>query len=465
LTITRPLHNLTKKDAKWEWTKECNSAFNQLKDSLTAGPVLVQPNHEQQYELETDASNFAMGAVLSQRNDKGELHPVAFLSKSFSDPQRNYSIHDKELLAIIMALEEWRHLLEGARHKVLILTDHQNLLYFSQAHNLNRRQARWALYLSRFNFELVHRPGRLSGKPDALSRRADHDRGMDDNKDEVLLPPNLFKVNATPVLVSTGDERLLDRIRGVKDREERVVKAFKELGSSKGTLRGEEWEECNGLVFYNGRVYVPNDPQIRHDILQQHHDTPIHGHPGKHKTYELVNRNFWWPSLGNYVTRYVQGCDACNRTKNFPAPPAGKLHPNKTPTRRWQVVTVDLIVGLPPSQGYDSIFVSVDRLSKRVHVAPTNATLSALGTARLFRDHVWRHHGLPEEVISDRGPQFVSNFMRELNRLLGIQTRPSTAFHPQTDGQTERVNQELEQYLRLYVNTRQDDWAEWLASF
>jgi hypothetical protein len=136
--------------------------------------------------------------------------------------------------------------------------------------------------------------------------------------------------------------------------------------------------------------------------------------------------------------------------------------PNSIPQRRWQVVTTDLIPGLPESHGFNAIWVAVDRLSKRIHVAPTTTEVDSVGIARLFRDHVWRNHGLPDQIISDRGPQFVSAFTRELNRLLGIKTSLSTAFHPQTDGQTERVNQEIEQYLRIFINQRQDDWAEWL---
>lgn len=136
--------------------------------------------------------------------------------------------------------------------------------------------------------------------------------------------------------------------------------------------------------------------------------------------------------------------------------------PNKIPTDRWSVVSVDLITSLPKSAGYDSIWVAVDRVSKRIHIAPTTKEIDSVDNACLFQDHVWRHHGLPDQIISDRGTQFVKSFTQELNRLLGIETRASTAFHPQTDGQTERVNMEIESYLRMFFNQRQTDWAEWL---
>lgn len=142
---------------------------------------------------------------------------------------------------------------------------------------------------------------------------------------------------------------------------------------------------------------------------------------------------------------------------------AGKLVPTQIPEDIWDIITMDLITGLPESQGYNAIMVVVDRLSKLLHVIPTRDTVTSEGVARLFRDFVWKQHGLPKQVISDRGPQFISRFMKELNSLLGIKTAASTAYHPQTDGQTERANQEIEQYLRLFVNHRQDDWPEWLS--
>src|SRR5258705_3128195 len=162
------------------------------------------------------------------------------------------------------------------------------------------------------------------------------------------------------------------------------------------------------------------------------------------------------------IGRYVRSCDMCQRTKTFPAKLQGELTPNEIPARPWQIISTDLISQLPESQGYDSVLVVVDRFSKMMHAMPTMTTVTAEGVARLLRDNIWKLHGLPEKVLSDRGLQFASHMMRELNRLLGIKTATSTAFHPQTDGQMERINQEIEQYLRLFVEHRQSDWMDWL---
>jgi len=212
-----------------------------------------------------------------------------------------------------------------------------------------------------------------------------------------------------------------------------VVKALKELNTGKG-LHHEEWRERDGLVLYRGRVYVPLDGQLRHNIVNALSDSPIMGHSFQWKTTDLVACNFWWPGVGCYVAEYMKGCDLCNCTKNYPAPLAGKLMPNCIPDCHWQLISVDLITELPWSHGYDAIMVVVDFLSKCAHAILTMSDVMASRVAWLFRDHIWKLHGLPEEVISDRGTQFVSNFMCSLSQLFKIRLAASTTYHPQMDG-------------------------------
>jgi hypothetical protein len=193
----RALFNLTMKDVRFIWGLPQEDSFMKLKELVTSAPVLVLPNDDLPFRLEADGSGIATGAVLSQQNvDDKSWHPVAFLSKALNPVEQNYEIHDTEMLAIIQGLEEWRHYLEGARHPVEILTNHKNLKYFRVAQKLNRRQARWSLYLSRFDFTLHHKPGRSMGKPDALSRRANHGSGQGDNDNLTLLAPELFRIHA-----------------------------------------------------------------------------------------------------------------------------------------------------------------------------------------------------------------------------------------------------------------------------
>lgn len=305
------------------------------------------------------------------------------------------------------------------------------------------------------------------GKADPLSRRPDHKEGVENDNDKVtLLKPKLFSIKALQqghVLIKGAEEELLTRVRKSKNVDEAVVKAVAGVGrSSAKRLRSEEWSEEQGLILFRGKVYVPKDDRLRSDIIKLHHDSPVVGHPGRFKTMELISHNYWWPGMTKLVTTYVEGCDKCQRYKNFPKPPAGKLMPIAAPQEPWKAISADFVVGLPPAQGFDALLVVVDRAGKGIHVIPTTQETNTLGLTKLYCDNVWKLHGLPDSILSDRGLQFMSALMKELNSLLSIQTKLSTACHPQTDGQTERVNQEVEQYLQLFINHQQHDWPEWI---
>ena len=228
-------------------------------------------------------------------------------------------------------------------------------------------------------------------------------------------------------------------------------------------IKDEEWSIKDGLVLKEEKIYVP-EGILRVEVIWRHHDTIVGGHGGRWKTMELIGRNYWWPGMTKEVVKYVEGCNLCQRHKNRTEAPAGKLMPNSIPEKPWRHISANFIVKLPLVQGYDAILVVYDCLTKMAHFIPTTERTSAVGLARLFRDNVWKLHGLPESIISDRGAQFTAGMMRELNKRLGIRTKLSTAYHLQTDGQTKQVNQELEQYLRMFVDHRQEQWLEWLGT-
>ena len=336
----RPLFDLTRKDTSWTWGEPQRSAFRKIKDLVTSAPVLALPADDQPFRVEADSSDFATGAVLSQlSSEDGKWHPIAYYSKSLSETERNYEIHDKEMLAIIRALEEWRHFLEGAKHRFEIWTDHKNLEYFMSAKKLNRRQARWSLTLARFDFLMHHRPGKSMGKSDALSRRADHGDGSNDNQDLTLLTPNFFAIRATEGLEVVGEERQLLKLirKGVAEAEleDTVSQAVKSLKSMPGkSVHSSEWSEANGLVYYRGKIYVPPTGDIRRKIVSLNHDTKLAGHPGRWKTLELVSRNYWWPQMSRYIGQYTSACDLCLRTKIIRQPPTGHLDPLPVPDIR-----------------------------------------------------------------------------------------------------------------------------------
>jgi hypothetical protein len=385
-----------------------------------------------------------------------------------NNTEQNYEIYDKELLAIIRALEAWRHYLEGAQHKVVILSDHQNLQYFSTSKTLTRRQARWSLFLTRFDFEIKHRPGRLGGKPDKLSQRADHEPSTVENTNKVLLSPELFSIKALHRghTTTVKDHTILTQIRESKKLDDEVVVALETIqGKAPRQLKKglEDWNTEDGLILFRGKVYVPKDEEIRWELTRLHHDTLEAGHPGHYKTIELISRNYWWPGITKYVKHYISTCDTCIHKKHSMKPPRGPLQPIPPPERPWDTVTNDFIVALPKSRGFNGIWVVADPLTKEAHFIPIKSDIDTEATVKLYMDHVWKLHGLPRKMISDRGTQFTSKLMRGLFQRLKIDGAYSTAFHPQSDGQTECINQELEQYLCIFCNYWQNDWADYIS--
>src|SRR5260221_2639892 len=240
---------LTQKSKDWSWGADKQQAFDALKSAITSAPMLAFPSKSRHFCLECNASNFATGAVLSQQQEDGLFHPIGFMSKSFSDTERNYQIHDKEMLAIMHALEEWRHFLEGSDQKFEIHMDHKNLSYFREAHKLNRCQARWSLYLSRFDSTLTHKPGRQMGRPDALSRQADHLRGAEDNADCTLLTPQVFELRVPEAVMLEGQTTIfMQQIRQSDQYDDLLVNAIKALDM--GELCSNEWTHVEGVVLY-----------------------------------------------------------------------------------------------------------------------------------------------------------------------------------------------------------------------
>ena len=384
-----------------------------------------------------DASEYAIGGVLSMECEDNLWRLVAFLSKLLNETEKNYKIHNKEMLAIVRGLETWRHLLEEAQFKFEIWMDHKNLEYFMKVQKLNRRQARWALYLSQFDFTLKHVAGTKMEKADGLSRRVDWKIGVEkDNENQVFIKDNWIH-SIQEVLVEGPEVELLEKIKKAKSNDKDVVRVVEEMKKAGvKELQGNEWKIEEDLVLKEGKVYVLKEEELKTEIIQLYHDMLAVGHRGRWKTVELVTRNYWWPRVMRDVGRYVEGCNLCQRMKNRMEELAEKLKLSEVPEKPWSYLMVDFITKLPVVAGKNEILVVCDRLSKMTHfVAMTEETL-AEGLARLFWDNVWKLHGLPKSVVSDRGPQFAVELTKELNRMLGIETRLSTTFHPQIDGVT-----------------------------
>jgi len=290
----------------------------------------------------------------------------------------------------------------------------------------------------RFDFTLKHVPGTKMRKADGLSRQLDWKVGVEKDNDNLVLIKDNWIRSLEEVAIEGPEVDIIEKIKKARSKDEEVVRIVEEMKKAKvKEVRGEEWRIEGDLVVKEGKIYVPKDVELRAEIIQLHHNVPAAGHGRQWKTVELVTRNYWWPGVTRDIGRYVEGYDLCQRMKNRTEEVAGKLKLSEVLEKSWTHLTVDFIMKLPVVAGKDAILVVCNRLSKMTHfVATTEGTL-AEGLARLFRDNVWKLYRLPESVVSDRGPWFAAELTKELNRMLGIETRLLTAFHSQTDGQTE----------------------------
>ena len=447
--LAAPLTQLLHKNMPFHWEAKQSQAFQALKQLISHRPVLILADPERPFVVTTDASGYAVGATLAQDHGHG-LQPVAYLSKKMLDAETRYPVGEQELLAVVVAVREWRHYLLGSRHPFTLQTDHSNLRTLQSQQHLSNRQYRWLELLQQYDFKVEHISGSTNVVADALSRRTDHRL--------VTVTPAVTQLAAS---VSSEDPLL--------SAEQLAVGYAKDAVASRiltDPATHPHFSVRGGLLYYRGsRVYVPNDSTLKTAVLRECHDAPSAGHPGVSKTTELVSRRFYWPRMYEQIRRYVTSCAQCQRNKPSHERLAGELQPLPIPEKPWTVLTMDLITQLPRTHdGHDAIAVFVDKLTKLAHFVPTQTTVDAPQLAELCFQHVVRHHGLPRTIISDRDPRFVSRFWRALWSCMGTQLSLSTAFHPQTDGQTERVNRTLEEMLRAYVDHDHRDWDRLLVA-
>uniref|UniRef100_A0A0W0EU18 Integrase catalytic domain-containing protein n=1 Tax=Moniliophthora roreri TaxID=221103 RepID=A0A0W0EU18_MONRR len=304
-------------------------------------------------------------------------------------------------------------------------------------------------------------PGREMVQSDALSRQGDHVQGIDtDNEDVTLLPDRLF--------VNVVDIELQDKLKdclGSDDFHKMALEALTTTGLPPIKSALSDWEINDSLIRYKGRVYVPDDVVLRREITRTIHEGQPFGHPGQFGTLDLIQWDYWWPGMAKFVKSFVDGCAVCQQMKINTHPTKASLQliegtPNATP---FQIITMDLVTDLPESDGFDMIMVVVDYLSSKGAIfIPCTKKLDTPQAAELLLHNVYKQYGLPDKIISDRDLRFVARVFQETMKLLGVKHAMSTAYHPQSDRETERVNQEMEIYLRMFCSKEQTEWSSYL---
>ena len=430
-----PLTDLLKKNIKWDWTEPCQRAFEDLKQAMMEDPVLALPDLTLPFEVQTDASNVALGGVLLQ-----EGHPVAYESRKLGDVEQRYTAQEKEMLAVIHCLRVWRHYLLGA--KFVVKTDNTGVSHFFTQPKLTAKQARWQEFLAEFDFSFEYRTGATNRVADALSRRADL--------------AAMFLANLTSSQVGTDVKETIRNHLARDPVSQNLMKLAKE-----GKTR-QFWVEDGLLATKRGRLFVPKAGGLRRMLLRECHDTLWAGHQGWQRTLALLKRGYYWPQMTDDAQEYVKTCLICQQDKVERSKPAGLLEPLPVPTRPWESISMDFITNLPLTTDCGSILVIVDRFSKYATFIAAPKYCSAEITASLFFKYVVKYWGIPRNIVSDRDSRFTGAFWAELFKILGSSLSYSSAYHPETDGQTERFNGMLEEYLRHFVSATQKNWPQLL---
>jgi hypothetical protein len=517
-TIAAPLYPLTqtanKVDFAEQWTSMQQDCFEALKLALCTAPTLKLPDFDQPFEVVVDASNIAIGAVLLQ-----DKRPVAYESKKLSPTEVRWTTTERELYAAVHALKQWRCYLQHPTHQFTLWTDHNPNIFFSDGNtSLTARQARWQEFLGPFHFQWRYKKG-PENIADALSRLP-YLTPTEENTEQAIFTINLNCMvlhatslvpmptalsTATPSATTTPKKKVTLPKKEPKTTPNRPSQASRSQPNRKRSppprsteqepqkkpkptklppnltpfekqlwqlkdhpcfLQAQDQAWCQDDIGFwrtsEGQLVIPTT-DLRRLTMEACHDSVFSGHFGPTRTINLAKRLFFWPDMVQDIRKYCEACNVCQRTKSSNQKPFGQLRPLPVPKGKWSNISVDMITGLPmTARGYNAIIVFVDRLTKMVHICPTTEKITSRGFAEMFLANIIRLHGCPESVVSDRGSIFTSKFEKEF--LSGISCKPhfSSAYHPQSDGQTERANQVLEQVLRSYVALDHSEWDTFL---
>lgn len=444
--IASPLTKLLKKHNRFKWTEEQTTAFDRLKTCLTEAPVLACPDFEKPFTLQTDASDLGLGVALTQ-NLQGGDHIIAYASRTLTPAERNFSVTERECLAIVWGVEKMRPYLEGYRFTVL--TDHQSLRWLHSIKSPTGRLARWSIFLQQYDFEIKYRKGALNRVADALSRQPLPGSTSDPDTQELCIvedAPDCAWYQRKKAEVENTPESVPDYCI----RDNRLFRHFWDSSDYTEPDLTDPWKLC-----------VPKT--LRKTVLEENHDAPHAGHMGIAKTIARISLRYYWPGMFRDIAKYVRSCVTCQRYKPLQQQPAGKMQPsvNRHP---WETVSTDLVGPLPRSaKGNNFIVVFQDRFTKWIQCRAIRSA-TARNVTRALHEEVITRFGCPRRVISDNGTQYTSSLFRSLLEEFGIEHRYTPPYTPQANP-VERANRTLKTMIAQYCETDHRKWDQYLSDF
>lgn len=450
-TIARPLSNLLKNDTPFLWGTEQQAAFTRLKTALTSTPILGHFDDSAPTELRTDASGYGIGAVLIQHSLE-EDHVIAYASRLLSSAERNYSITERECLAVVWSITKFRPYLYGRTFTVV--TDHHALCWLSSLRDPIGRLGRWALRLQEYTFSVLHKSGKLHTDADCLSRHPVDPVDPENTEDSCFDQVDYPVMPISDLLEIEEEQRQDPALRAIIDR---LSQGNPDASTRPFVLRNNVLYRHN--FSSSGSEWLLVVPQgLRDPVLHELHASPTSGHLGVLRTYARIKERFYWAGMYKSVYKYVTACDQCQRHKTTNLRPAGLLHPLEPPSTPFFRVGVDLLGSFPPLSADNRwIVVAIDHQTR---YAETKAvpTATATDVAQFLLDQIILKHGAPRELLTDRGRAFVSRVISEILRSCSIIHKPTTAYHPQANGLTERLNRTLANMLAMYVSSDHSNW-------
>ena len=476
--IAAPLFDLLKRlkgkrTAPLRWNERAISAFEELKLAIANSATLGVADASKPFIVHTDASDYAVGAVLSQHNERGELRPIGFVSQKLSDVEYRWSVYEKELYSIVVALKRWSMHLMYTQHPVEIHNDHASLRYLLDQPKLTAKQTRWLALLSTYSdLRFVHVKGSENARADALSRRSDHDVGVAERQQirsdiakqqfldtfSKLGLPNV-RLNMLVAEVSAGKSDILDAIVEGYATDARCSEVLRDPERYGYRLRWDLLERSS-----DGSILVPDDSKLRSRILQCVHDAPTSGHLGITKTFDRLIASYHWPNAWLDVAEYVKSCDVCQRSKQRSGQMPGMHQPTEV-VPKAHTIAIDFLGPINvTARGKDSVLVMMDAFTKRVFLEAVSTNITAQQTANLIVNRVVRHQGIPRAIRSDRDARFTSEIWTEIWSRLGADLKITTAHHHQSNGMPERFMQSLSSAMRAYCNDRGTNWDELLPT-
>ena len=440
--IAAPLYKCTN-NSRFEWTLECQKAYEWIKRILSQYPVLRLPDFNKPFFIQGDASEKALGAVLTQYFD-GIEHPIAYASRTLSTAEINYTVTEKELLALVWASKYFRHYIYG--RKIFLITDHKALAQLKTIKIPDGRLGKLLLKLQDLDYEINYRPGRLNGNADALSR-------LTCNSIQILSDYNW-------TVEQSKDSKLLELKSHLLKLPHQVINPqYNKYIANFGKFIYDSDEILKCITDHKKLIVVPN--HLLQSLCEHFHSNILSGHLGIGKTIRKVRESFFWYGMDRYIKSFVKSCDTCQRFKSLNKTPHANLQLLKS-GGTFQIFNIDVAGPLVTTRrGNRYILVAVDHFSKWVEaLAVPNFTAET--TANFVFNKIICKFGIPQTIITDQGINFESQLVQALCKLLGVKKIRSTPYHPQTNGQVERFNRTLKQMIACYTNDNHTDWDQFI---